>query len=64
MPRDARVPPYQIVPGDKHNLTLGVMAAFLLGTCKSLPGLPPLARWQLNGGDYPQFPPACSCGTP
>ena len=41
-------PPYQLVPGDRYNLTLGVLAAFVLGTTKDLKWLPDFARWQLN----------------
>jgi len=41
-------PPFQLVAGDKYNLTLGVAAAFLLATAKDQPTLPPFWRWQLN----------------
>ena len=44
----SRSPPFQLVPGDRYNLTLGVLAAFFLGTTKDLDWLPPFVRWQAN----------------
>jgi hypothetical protein len=43
-----RTPPYQLVPGDRFNLTLGVGVAFVLAACKDIKSLPPLLRWQFN----------------
>jgi hypothetical protein len=41
-------PPFQLVKGDKYNLTLGVLAAFVLATAKDQAWLPTFWRWQLN----------------
>ena len=37
-------PPYQLLPGDPFNLTLGVLVASLLAACKRVPGLAPLVQ--------------------
>lgn len=46
-----RRPPYQLVEGDKHNLCLGLVAAFALASCKDNEYLnkriSPFLRWQL-----------------
>ena len=36
-PMSPRSPRYQLVPGDRYNITLGVLAAFALAGCKDLP---------------------------
>jgi len=41
-------PPYQLVKGDRYNLTLGCIAAFVLAAAKNNTLLPPLVRWQLS----------------
>lgn len=44
----ARPPPYQLVKGDQFNFALGCLAAFVLGACKEIQGLPPFLRLQLR----------------
>ena len=41
-------PPLQLVPGDKFNLTLGVLGAITLASCKDLKSLHPFVKWSLN----------------
>jgi len=41
-------PPFQLVKGDKFNLTLGVVTALILAACKDVQGLSPFARLQLR----------------
>ena len=43
-------PPYQLVPGDKYNITLGTIAAFALAATKEmrLKGINPFIQWSLN----------------
>lgn len=42
-------PPYQLVEGDRFNLCLGLLATFLLASCRHLPrSVPAPVRWQLN----------------
>uniref|UniRef100_A0A7S0Q9E8 Uncharacterized protein n=1 Tax=Coccolithus braarudii TaxID=221442 RepID=A0A7S0Q9E8_9EUKA len=41
-------PRYQLIKGDKYNITLGVLVASILAACKEVPGLPRLLQWQLN----------------
>ena len=43
-------PPFQLVAGDKYNLTLGVLAAFALATLKDNPHirLNPFLKWSAN----------------
>jgi len=43
-------PPFQLIAGDKFNLALGVLAAYVLAALKDLPHLSPLARF--NAGAY------------
>lgn len=47
-----RRPPFQLVEGDRHNLCLGLLAAFSLASCKDNDWLnkriSPFLRWQLN----------------
>ena len=45
-----RSPRYQLVPGDRYNITLGVLAAFALAGCKDLPPrwTHRFVRWSLN----------------
>ena len=52
---NARRMPYQLVPGDRYNLSLGVVAAFGLAALKNLSeeklkklGAPPFFKWNLN----------------
>jgi len=46
----SRHPPYQLIPGEKYNLTLGIITAFGLAAAKD--GLPsrvhPFVRWSVN----------------
>ena len=43
-------PPYQLVPGDKYNLTLGCITACALAACKEmqLKGTNPFVKWSFN----------------
>lgn len=41
-------PSYQLVQGDRFNLTLGVVIAVVLAACKDIRGLSPFARLQLR----------------
>tara|TARA_B110001452_G_scaffold109718_1_gene91030 strand:+ start:1642 stop:2508 length:867 start_codon:yes stop_codon:yes gene_type:complete len=41
-------PPYQLVKGDQFNFALGCLAAFVLGACKEIRGLPPFLKLQLR----------------
>jgi len=48
-------PPYQLIPGDKHNFALGTLIAFGLAALKNLSeeklkqlGAPPFFKWNLN----------------
>ena len=50
--RSARMPsqkpPLQLVPGDKFNLTLGVLGCIGLASCKDAKSLHPFVRWSCN----------------
>lgn len=41
-------PPLQLVPGDKFNLTLGVLGCIGLASCKDAKSLHPFVRWSCN----------------
>ena len=44
--RHHRVPPYQLIKGDKYNISLGVAACFVLAALKDVDRLPTLGRFQ------------------
>ena len=41
-------PPYQLVSGDRYNLTLGCIAAFILAAAKDQTGFHPFIKWSMN----------------
>ncbi|CAE8626460.1 unnamed protein product [Polarella glacialis] len=43
-----RGPRYQLLAGDKYNITLGCLGACVLAACKEIRGLPQHVQWQFN----------------